>query len=284
MTTASPRGPWTAHLADPAVVTAMGEARRLSRLHPVGEVGSTQDVARELAAAGAPSGTVVIADRQVAGRGRAGRRWDDHPDGGTLAMTLLLDVDRPPAGAVALVPHALGLAVVTAGATLAPGAASLRLKWPNDVVLREATDRPARKLSGVLVEWERVITTDGPRDVLLCGIGIDVDLRGDGAADDRTCLATVAGGPPDRATLLAALLAALDDALVLLADDARALMVRYRAASDTIGRSVSVELPGGERVVGIATGVDDEGLLLVTADGEARAVLSGTVRDVGGAP
>jgi BirA family biotin operon repressor/biotin-[acetyl-CoA-carboxylase] ligase len=281
MANATGQGPWTMHLADEVIRTTLGRTRVLSGLHPVGEVGSTQDVTRELAAGGAASGTVVIADRQVAGRGRSGRTWDDRSDGGTLAMTVLIDVNRVPADTLALVPHALGLAVVAAASALTPGAPTLRLKWPNDVVLREAPDRPARKVSGVLVEWEQVPAADGPRDVLLCGIGIDVDLRGGGEADDRICLATLAGDAPDRALLLAALLGSLDEALHVLIEAPRALMARYRAVSDTIGRGVTVELPGEGHIDGTATEVDDTGRLVVVSEGRARAILSGTVRDRG---
>lgn len=298
-----PEPAWSRPAVGPVVQGRLAACRTLTVLHTVGAVGSTQDVALTLGTEGAPHGTVVVADRQLAGRGRSGRRWDDLPDGGTLALTVLLDADRYDPSTLPLLPHALGLAVVDAGRAVLPvGAAEgLRLKWPNDVVVRPAAagDGPGavRKLAGVLVEREQVhrtaVAPSGPRDVLLCGVGIDVDLRGGGEAPDRTCLAALAStapdgspdappaGSPDRGQLLAAVIAALDGALVALGEDPAALLSRYREVSDTLGRRVRVELPDGSAVVGTATAVADDGRLEVTTDGRTRAILSGTVRDHG---
>ena len=105
-------------------------------------VGSTNDEARRLAQAGAPEGTLVIADCQTAGRGRLDRRWEA-PPGSSLLLSLLF---RPP-----LAPHQVqqltmvcGLAVVDA----IEAATGLRagLKWPNDVLIGEA------KAGGILTE------------------------------------------------------------------------------------------------------------------------------------
>lgn len=267
--------PWNVVAADPTVTAALGAAARLRTLHPVGEVGSTQDRTRELAIGGAPDGTVVLADVQRRGRGRTGGTWDDDADGGSLAVTVLLDVAAT-AGALPLLPLALGVAVIDAcrptGTTV-----DLRLKWPNDVVVRDAPRAPLRKLAGVLVERERVVTTAGPRDVLLCGIGLNVALGGP-VAPDRTDLAALVASPPDRVALLAGLITVLDGTLPLL-DDPPRLLDRVRALSDTVGRRVRVLLPGEPPLVGTAAGIDDSGRLVVDTDGRTRAILSGTVRD-----
>lgn len=271
--------PWSVVSAASVIRSVLGENRIVRELRHVGAVDSTQDALRALARAGAPAGTVLIADRQQAGRGRAGNRWDDDPSGGNLAVSLLVDVGAPPfdATSIPLVPHALGLAVVDAAAVLGPDAAALRLKWPNDVVDRPVADQASRKLAGVLVERERFVGGSGERDVLLCGIGVNVDL-GDAAPADRTDLASVLGERPDRALLLAALLMELDATLRALATPA-SLLDRYRGMSDTVGRSVRVQVPGEGALVGVATGIDDGGRLLVTTDARTHVILSGTVRD-----
>jgi BirA family biotin operon repressor/biotin-[acetyl-CoA-carboxylase] ligase len=286
VTAATTGGVWTRHLADPEVRAALGAARTLTSFHPVDEVGSTQDLALELARGGSASGTVVVADRQLAGRGRLGRRWDDVPSGGTLAMTVMLDVSGVPGGSgwqvptdrLPLVPHALGLAVIEACRHVTSRASQLRLKWPNDVVHRATSDGPARKLCGVLVEREQVVGVSGPRDVLLCGIGVDVDLRAGEEAADRICLARLHGAAPDRAALLAALVTSIDELLTLLTEESGTLLDRYRAASDTIGRRVSVEL-SDETSVGRVRAIDDDGRLVIATPDGTRAILSGTVRD-----
>lgn len=267
-------GVWTALLEDWAVRDALDRARTIRHPHAAGEVGSTQDVARDLAGRGAPSGTLVIADHQTAGRGRGGRRWDDHPDGRTLALSVLLDVDGLPA--VPMVPLMLGIGMFDAFLAVADVPRGLALKWPNDVVHR-ADDGTPRKLCGILVERERIPGPAG-REVLLCGVGIDVDLRDVEGVADRTCLSVLAGTAVDPGRLLAAVVRGVDAALPLLADP-EVLLERYRALSDTIGRTVRVEPYGGAAVVGRAVDVDASGRLIVSEGGRCHAVLSATVRD-----
>lgn len=278
---ASRCGTWGAALASSTVREVLDTNRIVRTVEHVDEVDSTQDVLRELAMTGASSGTVLVADRQRAGRGRSGNRWDDDAAGGSLALSLLLDVDEVPfeGSHAALVPHALGLAVVDTCAVLAAAAGTvpLRLKWPNDVVLRDPSGRTPRKLAGVLVEREQVPGTAGVRDVLVCGIGMNVTL-GDAVPPDRTDLMTALGVDPDRAVLLAALLMTLDAVLRALAVPAT-LVERCRRVSDTVGRDVRVLVPGRAPLVGRATGIDDDGRLLVLSDGTTHVVLSGTVRD-----
>jgi len=287
--------PWTRHLGVEAVVGVLGRATVLAALHGVAEVDSTQDVALDLARDGAASGTVVVADRQVLGRGRRGRRWDDAPDGGSLAMTVLLDA---PARDVTLVPLAAGLAVADAVTRLpgvpggVPGGRAAVLKWPNDVVVRteQASHGPGavlRKLAGILVQLERV----GTRDVLLIGVGLNVDHRALPPVADRICVATLQGLPAGRALpagrgeILAGVLEALDGRLQQLLGDPdhgpTASLDAYRAASDTLGRHVDVDLLDGRRLTGTVLDVDATGALVVEVDGRTETVVAGTVREHG---
>lgn len=272
-------GGWGVHAAASPVVAAIDAAQHLHGLHAAGTVPSTQDVARELAASGAPGGTVVIADRQTAGRGRRGRPWDDDPSGGSLALTVLLDVPTDHVLQLHLLPHALGLAVVDAVAVDDAPARRPVLKWPNDVVVVRDLPLPASKLAGILVERERVPGgVEGEAgEVLLCGVGVNVDLGRSPA--DRTDVATLHGAAPDRAALLVALITSLDRALGQLAATPGELLDRYRQACATIGREVTVVLAGDERLHGTAVGIDEDGRLLVSDGARIHAILSGTVRD-----
>ena len=122
-------------------------------------VGSTLDVVHRLAADGAPAGTIVLADEQVAGRGRRGRRWLSPPRTGIWLGFLARPNARPESGVMAL---RVGLAVVE---SLGDLGAAAQLKWPNDVVLCD------RKLGGILCEarWRE----SHPAWVAL-GIGLNV--------------------------------------------------------------------------------------------------------------
>ena len=105
-------------------------------------VASTQDIAHQLGAAGAPSGAIVLADAQTAGRGRAGRSWQSPPGAG-IWLSMVLRPDTPPAGGTLAL--RAGLAACRA-LNVATPALSTDLKWPNDIV------SAGRKLGGILCE------------------------------------------------------------------------------------------------------------------------------------
>jgi BirA family transcriptional regulator, biotin operon repressor / biotin---[acetyl-CoA-carboxylase] ligase len=259
---------WDRVALDPQVTATIAAASVLRHVVAVPTCGSTQDVALEQASDGGPSGTVVVAGVQTAGRGRTGREWADDAAGGSLAISVMIEL--PDRGAE-LVPHALGLAVLDAGRAV--GVEALRLKWPNDVVVR--TEGGLRKVCGVLVERTRV----GAGDVLVAGIGVNVDHRHLPDMADRTSLAALSGARPDRVELLCALLRGIDTALAEASGPPRVLLSRYREVSDTIGRPISVQRPGADELVGIAETVDDEGRLVVRDAVGRHVVISGTVRD-----
>jgi BirA family transcriptional regulator, biotin operon repressor / biotin---[acetyl-CoA-carboxylase] ligase len=250
-------------------------------------VGSTQDEALGLVRDGARSGLLLIADRQLAGRGRRGRAWEDSEIvGASLALTLVIDT---PERGLSLVPHAVGLALHDAVCEL--GATGLALKWPNDLVTTAVPDadadhltRPRRKLAGILVEREHL----GARDVLLVGVGVNVAAGDDDVArhPERVDLAGLLRGAPavaqapaavDREVLLVALVRALDARLGSL-DDGEGLLRSYRACCETIGREVAVELPDGATLHGRATGIDGDGHLIIDVDGAQQVIIAATVR------
>jgi BirA family transcriptional regulator, biotin operon repressor / biotin---[acetyl-CoA-carboxylase] ligase len=124
---------------------------------------STMDEVRRLAQAGAPGGTVVIAESQTAGRGRRGRIWSSAP--GNLYCSILL---RPTCDAreAPLLGFAAGVALADAAAEVVPTGATVELKWPNDLLLAGA------KAAGLLLEA-------GPLEAgrpgwIVLGIGVNV--------------------------------------------------------------------------------------------------------------
>lgn len=226
-----------------------------------------------------PDRSVLVADHQVAGRGRAGRTWET-PAGVALTFSVLL---RPavPSARLGWVPLLGGLAVVQALA----GVVGLRavLKWPNDVLVDAVDEVPGwgafRKVAGVL--GDLVATPDGTAVVL--GIGINVAQRGDELPVPSASSLALAGAVVDRTVLLATVLARwaeLDDRWRAHDGDAGAagLAAQVAAVCTTIGRDVEVDLPGGAVLAGLATGLADDGALLVTTGGRTRAVHAGDVR------
>ena len=234
--------------------------------------GSTNDDAKALAAQGEREGTVVLADEQTTGRGRAGKsRWIT-PANTSIAVSVLL---RP-----ALPPERLGILAMIAGLAAVEGlqrgaAVEVRLKWPNDVLVG------TRKLGGILVE--SALSSSGIAYAVI-GIGLNGNLRtGDlGALPDAALapatLLEVAGRPVEREAVIVALLEALDARYAALRAGAPAELRRdYRAALGTIGQAVTI---GGasESVGGIAEDVTEGGaLVLRLPDGSRREFAYGEV-------
>jgi BirA family biotin operon repressor/biotin-[acetyl-CoA-carboxylase] ligase len=223
------------------------------------ELDSTNTWLLDAAASGSPEGTVVVADRQSAGRGRLGRRWESPPGSGLLVSLLFrsrLEPDDLFAVAALCTLAARDAVDVVAG--VEAGA-----KWPNDLVAGGA------KLAGLLSETRGVGT--GQLAVVV-GIGINVSwpMPGpDATALNATCLEALAGRGVDRDGLLEALLDAVEGRHPRLGDaGGRAELIRELEGNTvTIGRRVRVKLPG-KTFSGTAVSLDERGHLVVdTRDG-----------------
>lgn len=196
---------------------------------------STSLVARSLAMAGAPHGTLATAAEQRAGRGRQGRTWSA-PPGRALLMSVVLR-EWPP-----LVPLVGALAVCDVAE--AGGAAPIAIKWPNDVLL------DGRKLAGVLGEGRR------QEGWAVLGIGVNVAVRvQDLPPELHDRAATLGLEPAAVEPTLEALLRALERRL---AQSTPEILDALRARDALCGRPV--RWAHGE---GIACGIDDSGRLLV---------------------
>jgi BirA family biotin operon repressor/biotin-[acetyl-CoA-carboxylase] ligase len=219
-------------------------------MHLLGITTSTSDEAKRAAKDGAPGGSTWVAEQQTAGRGRQGRTWVS-PRGENLLFSVLVRVACVPSR---LPPIALvaGLAVRDAVARAAPDA-DVRIKWPNDVQAGQ------RKVAGVLVE---AITMGSRVEAVVIGVGINVHTRAfpEELEERATSVALLAREPPDRAVILADVLAGLDRELHVVVGRGLGLLRRRIEESDALrGRQVRSDT-GDE---GAAEGIDDEGRLLV---------------------
>ncbi len=225
---------------------------------------STNERAKQLAAAGAPHGTLVTADEQTAGRGRQGRQWVA-PPGRALLMSVVLHADdRTP-----LVPLAAAVAVCHAF----PQADGI--KWPNDVWV------DGRKLAGILIE------TRTQERWAVIGVGMNLSIAPDefppelretavslfgfgegGRGNSRGSLPAVAsaGFPPTPLTAAASLNRHLDRWVEAQPDK---VLSAWRGRDALRGREISWDGSSG-----VADGVDDSGCLVVVGADGARSVLS----------
>lgn len=241
-----------------------------ARIDLLDECESTNQTAGQLPpeATAATGWALVAAERQVAGRGRLGRRWDS-PAGAGLLFSLLLDV---PPGAdpalVGLLPLAAGVAVVDACQSVGVAAG---LKWPNDIVVEPgpADGVPLGKLGGLLAERS-------PRGVVI-GVGLNVSLtRAEAPTPEATALAEHGLIPAaSREVVLAACVVGIVAAWRrLLAGDRLTLAQEYRERCLTLGRRVRVARPAGAEVTGLAVDIDGDGHLLLREDSGAVSVLT----------
>lgn len=222
------------------------------------EVDSTNAEALRLASAGAPAGTIVVADTQTAGRGRRGRAWWSEPGTALLASWLLrpgLDPERLPL-------LSLLAGVAAARAASAAGGIAVRLKWPNDLVVDE------RKLGGILSE------SDGQGAVVV-GLGLNVRQTEfpDDLAASATSIVGAGGRTPSRAWVLAATLSSFGARMAAPEE----VLDDYRAMCVTLGRSVRVELSFGDAAEGKAIDITTSGALIVEGASGSRVVPSGDV-------
>ncbi len=243
------------------------------------ETDSTNARIGELAGAGAPDGTLAVADKQTAGRGRRGRGWDS-PPGMNIYMSLLLRPDMDPSDAP-MITILMALAVcesvteVTGGENAGDDTPAARIKWPNDIVIR------GRKVCGILTEMNMEA---GRISGVIVGVGINVNqgertLFPEEIRDTATSLKLECCHAIDRSILIAMIMERFEDLYGRFTDsgDLAYLTDRYDELLVSRDREVRVLDPQGE-YTGISRGIDDRGELLVeTPDGEVHRVYAGEV-------
>jgi BirA family biotin operon repressor/biotin-[acetyl-CoA-carboxylase] ligase len=213
---------------------------------------STNDLACELAAVGAPQGTVVTAGEQVAGRGRQGRSWTA-PAGKALLYSAIV---RPLEQRHLVLPLAAPLAVAEAAEEVAD--VSCAIKWPNDVWIE------GRKCAGVLIEAR-------PQDGwAVIGVGLNVSIEPDEFPEQLRETATSL----DADTTVDGALEALNESLTRWTRaDPREVLAAFRDRDALRGREIAWD--GGN---GTAEGIDERGNLLVaTGSGEQVSLGAGEV-------
>lgn len=230
-------------------------------------VDSTNTFAKQLALQGAADGTVVLAQRQTAGRGRLGRSFQsDAPLG--LYLSALWRMDLPAERLMAL--PALAAVAACRAVELVCGC-TVEIKWPNDLVLQ------GRKIGGILTEsvWD-----DG-RCATVVGIGINVSHAAEDFAPElremAASLQMLLGKEISRGALAAALIEELDLLRAKVLPEWQLWLAEYRSRCLTLGKEVQV-FRGDERQIAAALAVDDTfGLVVRHSDSTQETVRAGEV-------
>ncbi len=239
-----------------AIQAALSEVP-LGGLRVFQSVTSTNDEALAWASAGAPDLSLVVADEQTAGRGRAGRRWST-PVGTALALSLIIRGGPAWEASPTRLTGLGALAVADACGSLGQTAS---IKWPNDVLLQ------GRKVAGVLVE---ALWSGEALEAAVVGIGVNVLAASTPsvasvrypATSMEACLAQ----PPDRLEVLRLIVAAMFHWRGCLASEAFIQAWRQRLAFQ--GQTVVLTGEAGESIRGELDGLEADGSLrLLTAQG-----------------
>lgn len=230
-------------------------------------IDSTNTKAKELAEEGHPSGTLVVADRQTAGKGRRGRSWES-PSGIGIFMTLMLKPEINPNHASMLT---LVAAMATTRAIRRVTGVPAMIKWPNDIVMN------GKKVCGILTEMSAQF--DYINHIVI-GIGINVHNEDfpEEIAQTASSIYLESGQRIHRASLIEAFLEEFEDvyAEYLKTEDMEGLVKEYDAMLVNRGRQVRV-LDPKEPFEGKAMGITKKGELIVDTWESRKLVSSGEV-------
>lgn len=232
------------------------------------ETDSTNLRIRELGDAGAPHGTLAVADMQTSGRGRRGRTWES-PPGSSIYMSILLRPD--------IIPGAAPMLTLVMACSVAEGISDcenvdVRIKWPNDVIAG------GKKLVGILTEMSTQI--DYINHVTI-GVGINVNMTEfpENIRDTATSLRLETGHKVRRAPLIAAIMKRFEEnyAVFLKTQDMSGLMEKYSGMLINLDREVLV-LGAEDSYKAHALGIDRQGELIVRReDGTEEKIYAGEV-------
>ncbi len=235
------------------------------QIHYFDELDSTSVKAREIAV-DSPDGTVVIAEKQVGGRGRMGKKWHSPPGG--IYLSIILKPEIPPDHA-----HRLTLVSgVAATEVLKELGVAAEIKWPNDILINE------KKVCGTLTEIDAEMDAV---NYVIVGIGIDANIELEMlpsiAMLQATSLLEETGGVVDRVAITQRFLERFEQYYATFMDVGFSQILKHwREYSSTIGRRVKI-VTKFRTIVGEAVGIDHDGALIVELDdGSVEKEITGT--------
>ena len=246
-------------------------AARLDQLEVFAEIDSTNSYLLQQPAPAAGKHRVAIADHQTAGRGRQNREWISAP-GASLCLSLAYTFSSRPDNLPGLT---LAIGVAAVNALSETGVDGVDLKWPNDIVARNG------KLGGMLAEAQ---FRGDANATVVAGIGLNVDLPVTLIQDNAsrwsqraTDLNSLVATPPSREIISGALIDNFVNALRIFETSGFGPFIESWRHHDWLcGRRITVEQTNGS-ISGTASGVDDDGALLLRSEDTITRIISGSI-------
>lgn len=251
-------------------ISARLHTKKLGRnIHYSESVKSTQEIAQKLSHEKCEEGTLVVADEQTGGRGRLGRAWQS-PKGTGIWMSLILRPDLPLQKAPQLT---LLAAVSVTKAIYKVTGLHAEIKWPNDILLK------GKKTVGILTELQA--EADRIHAVII-GIGLNVNVTHEDFNEDVKKIATSLKIESEKETKRAELIAAILEEMETLYEEYLSngfglIKLLWEGYANSIGRRIRVRTMNTQ-LEGIATGITDEGVLLLEDDeGKVHSIYSADI-------
>jgi BirA family biotin operon repressor/biotin-[acetyl-CoA-carboxylase] ligase len=234
------------------------------------ETDSTNTRAKELAAQGAPEGTLIIAEKQTKGRGRRGRNWFSPPRGG-IYFSLILRPAISPGESPRIT---LMTAVVLAETLISMMKLKLRIKWPNDILVN------GKKLAGILTE---ISTEMDAVNYIVVGLGMNVNIQFENFPSEikkkATSILIETGKQFPRVRFIQHYLKLYEKYYDMFKkNDFEPIMNRWRELADIIGKQIRVDVIGKTHTGKVIDVDDDDGVLILKDNqGRLQRIFSGDV-------
>lgn len=233
------------------------------------ETDSTNTRAKDLAARGAPEGTLIVAEKQTGGRGRRGRSWFSPPGDGIYSSIILRPIMSP--GEAPRI--TLMTSVAVAEALLSLTRLKVRIRWPNDILVG------GKKIAGILTE---ISTEMDGVDYIIVGLGLNVNTPSESFPEEikgeATSILMETGKQFSRVPLVRGYLEWYEKYYEMFKNDGfEPIMRRWKELADIVGQQLMVGTVG-KKYVGEVVDVDSDGVLILKdGKGDTHRIFSGDV-------
>ncbi len=257
---------WQGVILPDEVISKLADSKLFKEIIYYPVLDSTSILAKKLASDGTEAGTIIIAGKQTAGKGRMGRKWESPPGG--LWFSIILRPDLPLTKLPLL---SLAFAVAIAEGIEQHTGETCQVKWPNDVILKN------KKVAGILLE---INSSADDKQELILGIGVNLnqDDFGEELNDKATSIKKALNQEVLSNDILPILLIHIESNYNLfMTAGFEPIRTRFKAKCNHFGKMININQED-KLIKGINTDIDSQGSLVLTMDGQEIRLTTGEVK------